>query len=170
MCILATLIYNIRVNSQKGLVINGIKMEEKSENEIGVYIDGEVNKAGYILIPKGETLSYAINKAEGVTKEADIQNIELNKVLKNQEKIIIPKKKQVENIDVEENIETVTDKVNINTASKEELTGLDGIGEKTAEKIIEYREKQKFTDIEELKEVNGIGEKKFEKIKEQVEV
>lgn len=165
-----TIIYNIVVAGQKGLVINGVKMESKSENEIGVYIDGQVNKAGYVLIPNGETLAYAINKAEGITKDADIQNLDLDRKLKAGEKIVVPQKKTLEDEEDVELNETNSDKININTASKEQLTELDGIGEKTAEKIIEYREKQKFTDIEELKEVNGIGEKKFEKIKEQVEV
>lgn len=165
-----TIIYNIVVAGQKGLVINGVKMESKSENEIGVYIDGQVNKAGYVLIPNGETLAYAINKAEGITKDADIQNLDLDRKLKAGEKIVVPQKKTLEDEEDVELNETSSYKININTASKEQLTELDGIGEKTAEKIIEYREKQKFTDIEELKEVNGIGEKKFEKIKEQVEV
>ena len=61
--------------------------------------------------------------------------------------------------------------ININTATAEELTALDGIGEKTAENIIEYREKNNgFLDIEELMEVSGIGEAKFNKIKDNVTV
>lgn len=61
--------------------------------------------------------------------------------------------------------------ININTATAEELTALDGIGEKTAENIIEYREKNNgFLDVEELMEVSGIGEAKFNKIKDNVTV
>lgn len=60
--------------------------------------------------------------------------------------------------------------VNINTASKEELMTLKGIGETTAEAIIEYRKKNKFTKIEDIKNVKGIGDKKFESIKEDIEV
>lgn len=56
-------------------------------------------------------------------------------------------------------------KININTASAEVLTRLDGIGEVTARRIIEYREAHGgFTDAHELTEVSGIGEKKLEKI------
>ena len=164
-----TYIYNFVIIKQKGLVINKVVMKENNEEAIGVYIDGEVNSPGYILIPKNQTLSYAINKAQGITKEADIQNIDIDKKLNDQEKIIIPKKKSSD--DNEEEIMEMTDeKVNINTASKEELMQIEGIGEKTAEKIIEYREKNKFTDIEELKEVKGIGDKKFEKIKDNIKV
>lgn len=60
--------------------------------------------------------------------------------------------------------------VNINTASKEELMTLKGIGETTAEAIIEYRKENKFTKIEDIKNVKGIGDKKFEAIKEDIEV
>lgn len=60
--------------------------------------------------------------------------------------------------------------VNINTASKEELMTLNGIGETTAEAIIEYRKENKFTKIEDIKNVKGIGDKKFEAIKEDIEV
>ena len=60
--------------------------------------------------------------------------------------------------------------VNINNASKEELMTLKGIGETTAEAIIEYRKKNKFTKIEDIKNVKGIGDKKFESIKKDIEV
>lgn len=56
--------------------------------------------------------------------------------------------------------------ININKAGKEELMMLPGIGVKTAEKIIEYRDaKGKFKRVDELLEVKGIGGKKLEKIK-----
>ncbi len=59
--------------------------------------------------------------------------------------------------------------ININTATKDELTKLPGIGEVTAENIIKYREENgNFTDIKELMKVKGIGKKKFEKIKQYI--
>ena len=60
-------------------------------------------------------------------------------------------------------------KININTASVEQLTTLQGIGEKKAESIIEYREKfGSFATIEDLKGVKGVGDKIFSKIKDQI--
>lgn len=59
-----------------------------------------------------------------------------------------------------------TSKISINSASKEELMTLPGIGEKTALKIIEYRKVQAFKSIEDIKNVKGIGDKKYEKIKD----
>ena len=56
--------------------------------------------------------------------------------------------------------------ININTATAEELMTIDGIGEATAAKIIEYREKNNgFLDIDELQNVSGIGVAKLEKIR-----
>ena len=60
--------------------------------------------------------------------------------------------------------------VNINTASVEELSTLQGIGQGTAEKIVKYRAKHKFKSTKELMEVKGIGKKKYNKIKSQLSI
>jgi competence protein ComEA len=61
------------------------------------------------------------------------------------------------------------DKINLNTATTEQLQTLDGIGPATASAIIEYRETQgQFSSVNELKSVKGIGEKKLKKISENV--
>ncbi len=62
-------------------------------------------------------------------------------------------------------------KISINKATIEELITLPGIGEKTAQKIIEYRETYgSFWSIEDLKNVKGIGDKKFEKLKDYISI
>jgi competence protein ComEA len=64
-----------------------------------------------------------------------------------------------------------TEKVNLNTATIEQLQTLPGIGPAMARRVIEYRTKVgKFTKIEELINVKGIGEKKFQKIKDRLVV
>jgi competence ComEA-like helix-hairpin-helix protein len=67
---------------------------------------------------------------------------------------------------VKKDIESLTDKsININTADVNELTKLPGIGEKTAEKIVELStQRGKFKNLNELMDVKGIGEVKFNKI------
>jgi competence protein ComEA len=60
--------------------------------------------------------------------------------------------------------------ININTASKEELMTLPGIGEVSAQAIIDYREQQAFASIDEIKNVSGIGDAKFDKIKAYITV
>ena len=65
--------------------------------------------------------------------------------------------------------ESLSEKVNINTADKERLTSLKGIGESKAEAIISYREANgPFGDITELMKVDGIGQKTFENIKDMI--
>ena len=60
------------------------------------------------------------------------------------------------------NTATASRKININTASVEELTLLPGLGQKTAQKIIAYREQiGGFSNLEQLMEIEGIGEKKY---------
>lgn len=62
-------------------------------------------------------------------------------------------------------------KVNINTATVEELMSLKGIGEKKAESIVEYREEiGSYATIDELKGVKGIGDKIFSKIRDHITI
>lgn len=63
-----------------------------------------------------------------------------------------------------------SNKVNINTATKEELLTLSGIGESKAKSIIEYRQNNKFTTIEDIKNVSGIGEALYDSIKDDITV
>lgn len=72
--------------------------------------------------------------------------------------------------DAEKKIETASaemvEKVNINTASVEELTQLKRIGTKYAERIVEYREKEPFKSPEDIMKVKGIGQKVYDLNKE----
>ena len=75
---------------------------------------------------------------------------------------------------IQEGINTTSkkdSKVNINIANKEKLATLPGIGEGTAEKIIEYRSKTgKFKTIDEKKKIPGIGESKFKSLKDKITI
>lgn len=65
----------------------------------------------------------------------------------------------------------VAEKININTASAEELGSLKGIGDKTAQAIIEYRTQNgPFKQVEDIKNVKGIGDAKFEAIKNLISI
>ncbi len=68
--------------------------------------------------------------------------------------------------DAVKSVQKVAQKININKADAKTLQALPGIGEKTAQKIIEQRKKKPFMNKEELLKVKGIGEKTLEKIKD----
>jgi competence protein ComEA len=61
-------------------------------------------------------------------------------------------------------------KIDLNTATMEQLHTLKGIGHKKAVAILEYRKEHNFTKIEDIMKVKGIGKKMFEKIKSEIEV
>lgn len=121
----------------------------------------------------------AIEEAGGLTKNADINRINLAYIVQDGQKINIPSLNSVENNSyitesigeniIIEDITLETELVNINTATQTQLETLSGIGPSTALKIIQYREeKGKFRAIEEIKNVPGIGDSKFETIKNEI--
>ena len=152
--------------------------ENKDQNsEIYVHIDGEVKNPGVYKMKIGDRVNDAIQAAGGLTENAEKSKINLATKLKDEMKIHIFKigetngdshneSGDVDNSSVENNSKLI----NINTASKEELCKLTGIGENKAKLIIEYREKKKFTKIEDITKVSGIGKKTFEKIKNDITV
>ena len=153
----------IRKQTSPTLIING---ENLSYNENKVYLDGAVVNPGVYKCKAGSLLKEIINAAGGLQKEADISQIDFNLIVKSGEKIIIPYIKN--EIIVENSSNENYNFININTATKEELMNLDGIGEKTANKIIEYRESNEFECIEDIMNVEGIGKSKFSNIKDKI--
>lgn len=144
----------------------------KDVNMITIHISGEVNNPGIVNIESDKRLSDAVDKLGGVTENADLNNINLAMKIEDAKHYIIPKIgeeiKNNESINNENN-NIGSNKVNINNATIEDLDKLPGIGEATANKIINYREENgDFKSIEELKNVNGIGSKKYEQIKDEI--
>lgn len=76
----------------------------------------------------------------------------------------------VTNNSTNNNGSNVSGKVNINSASKEELMSISGIGESKALAIIEYRNNTKFNSIEDIKNVSGIGDSLYNTIKDSITV
>lgn len=140
--------------------------QDEEEEFIFVHIEGCVNNPGLIKTKYGTRLYELIEEAGGETDEADLTRINLASVVSDEQKIFIPAK-----VVLDETNETETTIVNINTASKEKLMTLSGVGEGTAEKIIKYREQNGyFNTIEDLMNVSGIGESKFNGLKDDITV
>lgn len=139
------------------------------ENQIiMVHISGQVYKPGIVELELGKRVKDAVELAGGLKKDADLDKINLAKKLVDEEKIYIPEVGEEVSVELVTivNQEIGNGKININTCSKEDLISLPGIGDVTANKIIEYRANNKFNTIEDIKNVSGIGDKKFESIKE----
>lgn len=177
---------------QQNLEIEENKQEESSKEtkKIIVHVSGAVQNEGVIELEENSRIADAIEKAGGFREDAYTKDVNLAYKLEDGMKIYIPTIEEKENektkVIVESNIETennnssysnasdgknTNSKVNINTASKEELDTLPGIGPSTAEKIINYRkENGKFKSIEGIKDVSGIGDSKYENIKDMIEI
>lgn len=146
-----------------------------------VYISGEIKNSGVYDINDGDRLDDIVKRAGGLTEKADINSINLAMRLEDQMKIYIP------NIDENQNINNGStnlaigqisndstnlqkNKININSASKEELMTLPNVGEKRAQAILDYRQENRFEKIEDIKNVSGIGDKYFEAMKDLITV
>lgn len=155
---------------------------EEEIPKIAIHIIGEVKNEGLIYLPEGSRVADAIQEAGGETKEADLSQVNLAYELQDGQKLYIPNKNEKievyiinENgnngVESEELEEGGKKKVNINTATQNELDELPGIGPAIAQRIIEYREENgNFQKIEDLQNVKGIGDAKYEEIKESVTV
>ena len=167
-------ISNKKYNNTDSKDYENEKIEAINKKHITVFVSGEVKNPGVVTIENDKRLSDAVNEVGGTTENADLNKINLAIKLKDESHYIIPKVgedlQSHDNIDLENSVTSNSNNknnlININTATIQELDNLPGVGEATANKIINYREeKGRFNSIEEIKNVNGIGEKKYDEIK-----
>ncbi len=155
---------------------------EKEKDTVIVDIKGMIKNPGVYTVPVGSRVNDVISVAGGLLEGADTSLINLAKIVSDEMTIIIYSSEEVQdkyreeicvcdcpeitndaclNTDEEERL------INLNTASKEELQEVPGIGEAKAEEIIKYRNQNgPFKSLDDIKNVAGIGESLFEKIKD----
>lgn len=162
---------------------------KESSGEI-IYIDiaGSIDKPDMYAATPGSRLKHVLDKAGGLSDDADFlyfsRNFNLSRLLQDQEKIYIPSRDEVMNglfkeefliqnsnlsintIETSVNDQIITTKININSATLEELDTLPSIGQVTAQKIIDNRP---YTTIEDLVLNKVVSQTIFEKIKELIE-
>lgn len=150
-------------------------------DEVTVYVSGEVNSPGVITLDNDCRIKDAITACGDFTPLADKNSVNLAQKLTDGMQIKVSALSQNQNDKTDDNAilnENTNNKstqnttmVNINTASKEELDTLPGVGPATADKIIEYRETNgQFNSIEDIKNVRGIGEAKFSKMQSRIQI
>ena len=154
------------------MLVEKTEVSTTQETVIFVDIKGEVKNPGVYQMKVGDRVKDALEAAGGLTEEADSQKVNLAKRLEDQMVIVVPKVgEEAEEIPAGATSKEATKegKVNINTATVEELKTLKGVGEKKAEAIIEYRKKNgSFQTKEDLMKVRGIGKKLFESFQERI--
>lgn len=143
---------------------------QKEDRKIVVHLVGEVRHPKVYIVKEGTRLFELIELAGGLTENADITNVNLAEKLKDESLIRIYSKQEKEENGYDDHGMS-NGKININTASKELLMTLNGIGETKAERIIYYRNTYgHFRRIEDIMNVSGIGVKTFEAIKADITV
>lgn len=162
-----------RQNVVPEVVPSELTQTPKSVEKIVVHITGAVKKPGVYKLKKGSRVMEGVKMAGGETEEANLNAINLARVLSDGEMVRVPEK-------IESGMkvplssvltEVGQGKVSLNLADKTQLESLPGIGPALAKRIIDYRNKNGFFKTkEELKKVSGIGEKKFNTLKDLISV
>ena len=156
-----------------------IKKEEKDESAeqdlITVDVKGAVKSPEIYDLPVGSRVHDAVQKAGGLTEEADSKSLNLAQKISDEALVYVPTKgEEVASQQTGSGTTASTSKdkkVNLNKASLEELKQVKGLGGKRAQDIIDHREANgKFKSVDELKKVSGIGAKTIEKLKDYVTV
>ena len=147
------------------------KAEDKHDEKIFVDVKGAVKHPGVFETTKDKRVKDLIEEAGGLLDDADTSTLNLSQKVKDQMVIYVlkhgEKPKQISDSSSSSN----TDVININTANKEQLMKISGVGKTKAEAIIAHREKNgDFKKKEDITKVRGIGKSTFEKIKDKIEV
>ena len=145
--------------------------EEEEPLSVFVYVCGAVQKPGVYELPAGSRVYEALAAAGGLTEEADEKSLNQAELLRDGSQITVYTKEEASSLPAPAGETAGSGKVNLNTAGKELLTTLPGIGDAKADAILQYREENGgFSSIEEIMQIEGIKEKVFEKIRDLIEV
>ena len=165
--------------NEKSNKSNEISQAETEDQLVTVDVKGAVKKPGVYQLQSNSRVHDALEKAGGMTEEADLKSINQAQKLSDEAVVYVAK--------VGENAVDVTTSapasatsgtgqaksalVNLNTATEADFQTISGIGQKRAQDIIAYREANgRFKSVDDLKNVSGIGAKTLEKLKEYVTV
>ena len=151
-------------------IVSSIEQSTDIEEHINVFVSGAVNNPDVYTLKKGSIIKDAVDLAGGFSEEACRDYVNLAKKLEGGEHIMIPTMEQMSGLSVQHILEESQKStlVNINTATKEELMSLPGIGERKADSIIEYRNSKSFSAIEDIMNISGIKEAAFNKIRDKI--
>lgn len=166
-----------------------LSISEEASEQIFVYINGAVKNSGVYCVSENARIYHVIRMAGGMTAGAYKDGLNLAEKVYDGQNIHVMTKKQYKKQKSEANQQTnnlnvktdnedtqnsgadISEIVNINIATAEQLTSLPGIGETKAAAIVAYRDKNgRFYSIEDIKNVSGIGEATFTNIESKITV
>lgn len=166
----------IHQNRASAVTVKESSPSQRQRDAQAFYVDvsGAVNTPGVYKASKKTRIFQIIEKAGGLTEDADLDAVNQAAYVKDGEKIVIPSRAPEGERAGEETAAAAgissDGKVNINQATKDELMTLHGIGEVMAGRIIEHRTSSRFQSVEDLKSVKGIGEVTYSNLKDDITV
>lgn len=164
----------VRVDEQHGSDEVAVDVADEAPAHVFVHVGGAVANPGVQELEEGSRVQDAVEAAGGFSDGAARDALNLARILQDGEQVVVPSEE-----DLAASAGTVngglsastaaSGRVNINTASADELDALPGIGPATAEKIIADREANgPFSAVEDLKRVSGIGDKKYAELADSI--
>ena len=161
---------------------DGAGSVQVASGKIVVDVEGAVEHPGLVELESGSRVGDAVQAAGGLSQDAVAASVNLAQRLEDGEQIVIAREGEAQDSGqgtafgaasggaaFSQGAKSASSKININTASAEELQQLSGIGPSLSERIVEYRQNNGlFSRVEDLQNVSGIGETRFASIKDKI--
>ena len=151
--------------------VEGAEANLEEQKMIVIHMAGAVARPGVYHLPEGSRIYQLLEEAGGALEEGELSRINLAQPLVDGQQVFLPRKGEEGFEQLAFAGDATAVRVNINTAAREQLESLPGIGAVKAQSIINHRlQNGPFQSIDNLIEVSGIGEKTLEGIKELITV
>jgi competence protein ComEA len=149
-----------------------IRVQDAARGRVTVHVAGAVRRPGVYRLSARARVDDAVARAGGPRRAADLSAVNLAAKLEDGRQVIVPARAPPAAAGSPASAPAAAGvPLNLNTATLEQLDGLDGIGPATAQTILAYREEHGgFGSVDELAQVPGIGEKRMATLREQVRV
>lgn len=163
---ISAFLINTAETPQQQKIIETTVLQSDTPSSVYVDVKGEVVTPGVYHLPVGSRVKDVIELAGGLKDSADKTRLNLAQIVTDEMVIMVYANGQADVVVGKE-----IGKINLNTATKEQIMTLKGIGESKAAAIINYRQtKGVFKKLEDLKNIKGFSDKMIETLKSEVSV
>ncbi|MCX2731644.1 ComEA family DNA-binding protein [Saccharopolyspora sp. NFXS83] len=143
--------------------------------DLVISVVGEVARPGLVTVPSGARVADALEAAGGTNAGTDITALNLARRLADGEQLYVavpvPPGANAGQVQPGPGPGTSSTKVDLNTATEEQLDALPGVGKVMAERIVQWRTRHgRFSSVDQLQDVEGIGDTRLSKLRELVQV